>query len=284
MISDILIAAGDGIRRAGRLWLILPLYLVGLTLGLVQAWPLLAGGSSGLRNPFLSQLISGGSDALTDLFLGSPAAPAQTLAWAGSALLLTQIFGLAYTFFSGGMLSAAAETRSFWAGCWRFFWSFLGLGALLALLGGLAALLAGLGGSALGYLNVGLLISFVLLQLLNLVGEYARAIAVARDRRNPFALLGAALSFCLRHTAGVLALGLLGLLLHAGVIALYLGLASFSQGIAALLGQQLIVLLWLWVKLLRLTWALSYIAAADPGALSTHAPGGMSPPGMVKVI
>jgi hypothetical protein len=285
MMSYFLVAIGDGIRRAWRLWLILPLYLVGLALGLVQAWPLLAvGGPNGLRNPFLSELMSDGSDALLDLFLGSPAAPTQTLAWAGSALLLTQLFGLAYTFFSGGMLSAAAGKHSFWAGCWRFFWSFLGLGALLVLLAGLAALIAGLGGSALGSPTAGLLAGLLLLQLLNVVGEYARAIAVARHRRNPFALLGAALSFCQRHAGGVLALALLGLLLHAGVIALYLGLATFPLGLGALLAQQLIVLLWLWVKLLRLSWALSYVSAVDAGALNTHMPDGMSPSGMANLV
>jgi hypothetical protein len=182
------------------------------------------------------------------------------------------------------MLGVAAEKRSFWAGCRRFFWSFVGLAVLLVLLAGLAALLASLGGAALGNLSAGLLVSLLLLQLLNVVGEYARAIAVVRDRRNPFALLGAALSFCLRHATGVLALALLGLLLHASVIALYLGLATFPLGLGALLAQQLIVLLWLWVKLLRLTWALSYVSAVDAGALNTHMPEGMSPSGMVNLV
>lgn len=283
-MSYFLVATGDGIRRARQIWLILPLYLVGLALGLVQAWPLLiAGGPNGLRNPFLSELVTGGSDALLDLFLGSPAAPAQTLAWAGSALLLMQLFGLSYSLFSGGMLSVAARRLSFWAGCRRFFWSFLGLGAVLVLLAALAALIAGLGGAMLSNPNAGLLVTLLLLQLLNVVGEYARAIAVARDRRNPFVLLGAALSFCQRHPAGVLALALLGLLLHASVIALYLGLAGFPLGISALLMQQLIVLLWLWIKLLRLTWALSYVSAVDTGALNTHMPDGISPPGMVNL-
>jgi hypothetical protein len=273
-------ATADGIRRAQRFWLILPLYLVGLVLGLVQIWPLLvAGGTKGLRNPFLDELVADGSDAVLDLFLGSAAAPTQALAWAGSALLLTQLFGLAYTFFSGGMLSAAAGKLSFWAGCRRFFWSFLGLGTLLVVLAGLLLFMAGLAGAMLGGAGVGLLAGLLLLQLLNVVGEYARAIALVRDRRNPFAVLWSALSFCLRLLAGVLAVGMLGLLLHAGVVALYVGLARMPLGIGALLAQQLVVLVWLWVKLLRLTWALSYVFLADAGAMQTRLLGGETPAG-----
>jgi hypothetical protein len=278
-------ALGDGLRRAQKLWLILPLYLVGLALGLVQAWPLLiAGGPNGLRNPFLDELVVGGSDALIDLFLGSAAAPTQALAWAGSALLLAQLFGLAYTFCSGGMLSVAAGELSFWAGCWRFFWSFLGLGAMLVLLAALLLLMAGLAGATLGGANLGLVAGLLLLQLLNLVGEYARAIAVVRRRRNPFVLLGAALSFCLHHLAGVLALALLGLLLHAAVVVLYLELAGLPLGVGALVVQQLIVVLWLWVKLLRLTWALSYVSAVDGETVHTQMPGGISPPSIVSPL
>jgi hypothetical protein len=257
-------AAIGGLRQARRFWLILPLYLVGLALGLVQTWPLLAAGSrDGLGDPFLGQLATGGSDALVDLFIGSSAAPAQALAWIGSALLLAQLFGLAYTFFSGGMLSVAAGTLPFWAGCRRFFWPFLGLGALLLALAAVAAFIAGLAGSWLGGASTGLLAGLLLLQTLNVVGEYARAIAVVRDRRNPFVLFGAGLSFCLRHLGGVLALALLGLLLHAGVAALYIALGRAWLGVGALVVQQLAVLLWLWVKLLRLTWALSYVAQPD---------------------
>jgi hypothetical protein len=61
----------------------------------------------------------------------------------------------------------------------------------------------------------------------------------------------------------VLALALLGLLLHGAVAALYIGLGNVPLGAGALVVQQLVVLLWLWVKLLRLTWALSYVALGD---------------------
>ncbi|HEU5099857.1 MAG TPA: hypothetical protein VFU22_12590 [Roseiflexaceae bacterium] len=273
-----------GLTQARRAWLILPLYLVGLALGLLQAWPLLVAGGNALHNPFLDQLVSGGSDALLDLFIGSPAAAPQALAWAGSSLLLAQLFGLAYTLFSGGMLSVAAGKNSFWSGCRRFFWSFLGLGAVLVLLAALLLVFAGLGGTTLGRANTGLLIGLLLLQLLNVVGEFARAIGVARDRRNPFVLFGAALAFCLRHPGGVLALGLLGALLHIAVIVLYLGLAQLPLGVGALLAQQLIVLLWLWIKLLRLTWALSYVSSLDADATHTPMPDGVSPSGIVSPL
>ncbi len=124
-------AVRGGLRQARQFWLILPLYVVGLVLGLVQTWPLLVAGSrGGLHNPFLGELAAGGTDIALDLLIGSPAARTQALAWAGVALLLTLLFGLAYTYCSGGMLNVAAGMLPFWAGCQRFFWSFLGLGAL----------------------------------------------------------------------------------------------------------------------------------------------------------
>jgi len=254
-------AVRGGLRQARQLWLILPLYVVGLVLGLVQTWPLLAAGNRGdLHNPFLGELAAGGTDVVVDLLIGSPAARTQALAWVGVALLLVLLFGLAYTYCSGGMLSVAAGIFPFWAGCRRFFWSFLGLGALLVALAVLVIVLASLGGLWLGGAGLGLIVALLLIQALNIVGEYARAIAVARNRRNPFVLFGAALAFCLRHPGGVLALALLGLLLHAGVAALALGLANLPLAAIALVAQQLVVLLWLWVKLLRLSWALSYVA------------------------
>jgi hypothetical protein len=254
-------AVRGGLRQARQFWLILPLYVVGLVLGLAQTWPLLvAGNRGGLHNPFLGELAAGGPDVVVDLMIGSSAARTQALAWVGVALLLTLLFGLAYTYCSGGMLSVAAGMFPFWAGCRRFFWSFLGLGALLVVLAVLMIVIASLGGLWLGGAGLGLIVALLLIQALNIVGEYARVIAVAHNRRNPFLLFAAALAFCLRHLGGVLALALLGLLLHAGVAALALGLANLPLAAGALVVQQLVVLLWLWVKLLRLSWALNYVA------------------------
>jgi hypothetical protein len=257
-------ALRGGLRQARQVWLILPLYMVGLILGLVQTWPLLiAGNRGGLRNPFLADLAAGGSDAVFDLFIGSAAAGTQALVWAVAALLLTLLLGLAYTYFSGGMLSVAAGALPFWMGCRRFFWSFLGLGMLLVMLAMLAVSIASLAGIWLGRPNTGLLVGLLLVQALNIVGEYARSIAVVRRRRNPLVLFGAALAFSVRHLGGVLALALLGLLLQGALAALYIGLENVPLGAGALVVQQLVVLLWLWVKLLRLTWALSYVAYDD---------------------
>ena len=112
---------------------------------------------------------------------------------------------------------------------------------------------------------------FILLQLANLAGEYARAIAIIRQRRNPFIILGAGISFCVRHPAALL-LGLAGLLLHGGLALVYLALIGrVGASLLAVLLDQALVLAWLWVKLLRLAWAVNYVRAADKHAVSPHA-------------
>jgi hypothetical protein len=256
----------EGLGRSRRLWLLLPLYLWGLLLGLVQTWPLgRAALDGGLRNPFVDRLVTGGTDALGDLFISNPAAGEPAGYWLLLTVPLTLLFALGYNFCSGGMLSASVASRPFWAGCLRMFWSFTALGLLLVTL----ALLVSVGVAVLGgLLGLGAtgttVVVLTLLQLLNLLGEYARAIGVARDRRNPFVLLGAALSFCARNLGGVLAMGVLGLLLHIAVAALYLALSEAAGGsILAVAAQQLCVLLWLWVKFLRLLWALCYVRVRD---------------------
>jgi hypothetical protein len=252
----------EGPRRVLRHWRVLvPLYLVGLLFGLVQTWPLLFGGA--LYNPFLADLATGGLDVLANLFIGSQSSAAGAGVWALVTLLLLLLFGLAYNFFAGGVLGVYTGRGDFWAGCWRTIWSFIALGLLLLIL--LVAVLIGsfLLGGALG-LRGGLIAALVLIQLINLVGEYARAVAVVRDRRNPFALLGLAISFCVRHLGGVLLLALIGVALHVAAVALYGLVASAVSGSPiAILWQQAIVLAWLLIKLLRLAWAASYIQAAS---------------------
>lgn len=255
-------AIANGLRDARRFRLLLPLYLAGLLLGLFQAWPLLvAGVRGGLSNPFVNDLAAGGADALVNLFLGNPTAGAGAGIWALLLLPVTALFSLAYNFFSGGILSAWAGTRPFWAGCRRTFWSFTGLGLLLIVLALLCITLAALLGSLVGG-QVTLIIAALLIQLLNLAGEYARALAVARDRLDPIALFRAGLRFSVRP--GALALGALGLLLHVGLAALFGAIqGAVGGGLLAVLIQQLAVLAWLWIKLLRLAWALGYVRAAD---------------------
>ena len=261
----------EGPRRVLRHWRVLvPLYLVGLLFGLAQTWPLLFGRA--LYNPFLGDLASGDLDTLANLFIGSQSAAAGAGVWVFVTLLLALLFGLAYNFFAGGVLAVYADRGTFWAGCWRTVWSFIGLGLLLLIL--VVPVLIGsvLLGGPLGPRGA-LVTALVLIQLINLIGEYARAVAVVRDRRNPFALLGMAVGFCVRHLGGVLLLALIGLALHVTVVALYgLVASAVSSSPIAILWQQAIVLAWLLIKLLRLAWAASYLQAAtaaqDGAALS----------------
>jgi hypothetical protein len=253
----------EGLRNALHHWrALLPLYLTSLLLGLAQTWPLLIAGDRALRNPFLSDL-AGGGDALINLFLGNPAAGASAGVWVFVALFFTLLFGLAYNFFAGGILSVYAETRPFWQGCQQTFWTFTGLGLLLIVLALLAIVVAVALGGLIG--SRGALITAVALtQLVNMAGEYARALAVTRDRRNPLALLGMALGFCGRNPGGALALALAGLLLHTALAAVYGAVASAIGGnVIAIVWQQIAVLGWLWVKLLRLAWAVSYTQVRD---------------------
>jgi hypothetical protein len=264
----------EGTRAALRRWrLILPLYLVGLLLGLLQTWPLLAAGIA-LDNPFWRNLAAGGAAPLVDLWLGNPAIAQSAALWILAALLLTLLYGLAYNFFSGGFLAvlaagdASEEAVPFWEGCRRWFWSFTGLGLLLVVLGLLAAVVgAAIGGLLGGYGGVvGVLVA---LQLVNALGEFARALGVARDRRNPLALLGMAVRFAGRHLGGVLALALLGLALHVGLTWLYAAVArAIGASPVLVVWQQVMVAGWLWVKLLRLAWAIGYVQMERSGRQS----------------
>ena len=115
-----------------------------------------------------------------------------------------------------------------------------------------------------------MLVGGVVPLLTTLGGLSPRATAVAQGRRNPFVLLGRAAGFCVRHP-GALALGLLGLLLHAALLLLVrTALGAIGGTVAAIVPQQLAVLAWLWIKLLRLAWALSYVRLHS-GSLDTRA-------------
>src|SRR5262245_22621712 len=241
---------------------ILPLYLTSLLLGLVQTWPLLASGSRALYQPFLGELAAGGGDAYVSLFLSSPTRAGQVVgAWLGGAVLLALFFGLAYNFFAGGAVSVYAGTRPFWEGCRYTFGAFVGLGVLLLVLLALAIVVAALCGLALGMGGAAIL-ALLLFELVNLFGEYARAMAV-HGRRNPLVLLGLALGFCARNLGGVLALALIGLLLSGALLWLYTAVARLLGGsVLLVVWQQFAVIGLLWIKLLRLAWAVSYIRVA----------------------
>ena len=254
----------NGLRAAVWHWrVLLPLYLAGLLLGLIQTWPLLGVAARGaLNNPFLGTLAGGGFDPSLDLLLSNPQATgAAAGSWVLFAVLLTLLYGAVYNFFAGGILNTYLDRRehSFWAACRRMFWSFTGLGMLLMALALAIAVIGALASGAIGQ-GAALIMAFILLQLANMVGEYARALGVARDRRNPFVLIGQAISFCARHLAGTLALALVGVLLHLALLLIYrVGAGSLGGSPLLVVWQQLVVLAWLWVKLLRLAWAAAYV-------------------------
>lgn len=252
-MQSFLAALRGGLTNAARLRLVLPLYLSGLALGLLQAWPAALAAGSG---PLLEGLAAGDWDALTLLAIadGEALAPVALL-WVVGALAAALAFGGAYNLFSGGILSVWAG-RGFWAGCRRHFWGFVGLGALLVLLAILALLAAGLVGAAAGF-GAATLTALALLELVNIWGEYGRAAAVAADRASPLAALGRAARLIARRPLGVLALAALGALLHLSIWGAYNALAG-RAGWAAPLLQQAAALAWAWVKLLRLGWASAY--------------------------
>lgn len=245
-----------GTRRAADLRLLLPLYLTGLLMGLAQAWPAAYAGGAG---PLLEALARGETEAMVRLAMAGDvqALASGALAWIALAGLAALVYALAYNLFSGGMLSVMAGRAPYWAGCKRYFLSFTGLGVLLVLLAAIA-IGAGIGAGMAGGPIVGVVTALVLLQLVGLLGEYGRAVAVAQDTRNPFAALGSAGRFVGSRLPGVLGLALLGLLLHGIVTAGY-SAAGGRAGLFAPVAQQLAALGWLWVKQLRLSWALAYV-------------------------
>jgi hypothetical protein len=254
-----------GLRNSKSLKLMLPLYLAGLLIGLFQLWPLAWLLDQQLsRSPFLDRLVLSELSSFINFVLGSPD---QMLVgsifsiWLLISLFLPIVFGVFYNVLSGGMLSASNGMLPFWAGCLRYFWSFNALGIILLVAAlivmGTATVLANLFNS----LNFVILIcGLVLLQLLNLLGEYARAIAIVRQRRNPFVLFGAALVFCARRLPGALVFGSFGLLLNIALAAFYwYGSQAISQPILLIVFQQICLFAWVWIKFLRLLWALFYV-------------------------
>jgi hypothetical protein len=252
-MQNFLAALRGGLANASRLGLVLPLYLVGLALGLAQAWPAVPAGGGG---PLLDQLAAGEQDALTLAGIANPSGVGSiAMLWAAASLLGVLLFAAAYNLFSGGILSVWGGGR-FWAGCRRHFWGFVGLGALLVLLAILALVAAGFVGAAFGF-GVATVVALVLLELVNVWGEYGRAAAVRAGSANPLAALGGAARLIAGRPLGVLALAALGVLLHVSIWGAYNALAG-RAGWAAPLLQQAAAFAWIWVKLLRLGWASAY--------------------------
>lgn len=251
---------GNGIRYAGRFRLVLPLYLAVLLLSLFQIWPLF--GADRLMNPLLTQLADRPADLLVDIMSNAPDQAGRTVAaWSGLTVLLTLLFGAIYNFFSGGILSVWHGSRSLWEGSRYFFLCFSGLGLVLGFLL-MIALAIGIGIGMRAGAMAGAISAIVLLQLVNLFGEYARAAAVIQNRRNPLLLLGRAMRVVMTKLPGVLMLAIVGLGLHSAVALLYGSLTTRVSGFPiTILVEQSVILAWLWIKLLRLAWALSLTAA-----------------------
>lgn len=244
-----------GTRRALGFRSILPLYMCSLLLGLMQSWPILSlTKSTGLNNPFLLEITRGGTKPYTDLFLGIPGSGTVAGLWAFGLLPAGGIFALVYNFISGGIISGwLMSDRGFWASSRRFFWSFLGLQFVLAMV---ALLVIVFGGSTLLSSPTTIIVSITVLQLLNTLGEFARAYVVVMDRRNPFVALGAALSFAVRHLPRFLLLSIAGVALHAVLIGLAWLLAlSLPPTPLSFVWHQMVLAAAIAVKLMRLSWA-----------------------------
>lgn len=262
-IADIPHITRWGLRTAAHHWrLLLPLYLSGLLLGLVQTWPVLVAISNGaLHNLLLSAVAYGDTRALIDLLISVPLSGGGAVIWALLALLLTAIFSMLYNIFSGGIVSVYAGTRTFWSGSKRMFWAFTGLGVLLVLLGLLLLILTGLLVSTIG--SLGLVIGALALALLNTLGEYARVLAVVNDRHNPLALILRAAHFILRSPI-VLIYAVVSTLLYGLVTVLYTSTTTALPSTPwIILWQQAIILAGLWIKLLRLAWAVGAVQTTD---------------------
>jgi hypothetical protein len=126
--------------------------------------------------------------------------------------------------------------------------------------------------------TAGLVLVALLISLVNLLGEYTRAVVVLHEERNAFKSLWLAFQFGTRHLLGVMMLSLAGLVLQGLVLQLYLSLPDTARG--TLLGvilQQLVILLLLWLKQLRLSWALSYVQTgqtqAEPASTTPYPSG-----------
>ncbi len=245
---------------------LLPLFGTTLALSLLGIWPVYRYlGSGALHTTLVRRLATDlGGAPLGEVLTNAPDAAAVFGLWTFSTLGLLLLTGLAYNLFSGGILSRYSDTAGFWPGCRRFVGTFTALGiigvSLLVVLSGLLIMLiGGLGGS----LAIRLAVVFVVAQLLNMLLEYSRAVAVVRGERNPLRAMTAAGRFCAAHLPGTLGLAALGLALWAALFGVYNLVAPLLSpvGLVVLLiiWQQLIVLGQQLIKMLRLSWAVAYL-------------------------
>ncbi len=262
-MRDVLAAAWRDARRV-RLWL--PLYLLSLALGFAQTWPLID--NRALHNPYLSDLAAGGSEAWTAAAVSNPAgATVMSGLYVLTTLALTMLFGGAYNFVSGALLTQWAGAGRYRSGGVRYFLTFGALGVMLLILAALAlaistGLLVAGGGMA------AVIVAWALVQLVNVLGEYARVLAIARSRRNPFAVLGMGAAFIVRHVPGAALFAVFGVLVQGTLWAAFAavtGVAATWPPAVTFVIQQAFICALLWSKVFRLALAWHFVrVAASP--------------------
>ena len=256
-----------GLRSALHFPTLLPLWISTLILGLLQSWPLWLAGEQLLQRPFLGEVASGGPDMLVDLLLKNDALSTQAPIWLGLQIPVFIIQHIIYAICAGGMLSVYLAKNEFGRGSMRFALPFIGFDMLLTIA---IAIVIGLGvaGIALARSNSWFIPSIIIIVVLGIIGEYARAIAVVHERRNPFVIFGQALSFCARHLPGVALLALLSTI----ALLIVLGISSMLPSIPgapwiAVIVQQIVILALIWSKALRLACAGHYVQAVVSGSV-----------------
>lgn len=258
-------AISRGLRSVLHMRTLLPLWLGTFILGLLQSWPLWLAGERLLQRPFLDKVGDGGFDMLVDFLLKNDQFTAQVPIWLGLQIPVFIIQHVIYAICAGGMLSVYLAKADFGRGSTRFALPFIGLDIILTLLI-ILAIIPNVVLPALGQNNFWFIPSVIIIVLLGIIGEYARASAIVHERRNPFVIFGQALSFCARHLPGVALLALLSTL----ALLLVLGIATMLPSTPGLtwinvIIQQVIILVLIWIKALRLAWAGHYVQAVVSG-------------------
>ena len=250
-----------GLRSALHFPTLLPLWISTFILGWLQSWPIWLAGEQLIQRPFLGQLASGGTDMLVDLFLKNDSLSMQAPIWLSLQIPILIIQHIMYAICAGGMLSVYLANGEFASKSRRFALPFIGLDILLTIL--LVIIISlGAAGVVIAKSNVWIIPALVMIILLGIIGEYARAIAVVRDRRNPFVIFGQALSFCIHHFAGVALLAIISSIMFVLVLFGYSLIPSIA-GLPwlALVLQQMVIFVIVWIKALRLAWAGQYVQA-----------------------
>jgi hypothetical protein len=249
----------QGFLQSFRAKPVLALYLCNLLVSLIPSIAVVAGLSNGGRNPQILQLLNSDPiNTFVDLGINTEFISSQ-----GPTILLILLAlfvqRFVYDLLAGGIISSWDHRYSFWQACKRWCLSNIVISLFVIILSFISMIIAGtLIGTA--SLVVGSVVGVVLLISISNVGEFARARAVATDRRNPISLFFGALWFCISRPITWLTC-ILGLLIIP--LTQFPQTLALSSGTTLLLGiilQQLILLIASWSKILRLSWGYHYQA------------------------